>query len=73
MCMIPMSAKIGFVGAGRMASAMIGGLISEDRGESTRAIPVLGAIPLFGKAFRSRATLNNRTELVIFLTPKLIR
>jgi len=54
-------------------TAVIGGLISDDRGDSTRAVPFLGAVPVVGRAFRSKATLRNRTELVIFLTPKLIR
>lgn len=54
-------------------TAIIGGLISEESGESTRAVPVLGAVPVVGRAFRSKATLRNRTELVIFLTPRLIR
>lgn len=54
-------------------TAVIGGLISEESGESTRAVPFLGAVPLAGQAFRSKAKLRNRTELVIFLTPRLIR
>lgn len=54
-------------------TAVIGGLISEESGESTRAVPVLGAVPGVGAAFRSKAKLRNRTELVIFLTPRLIR
>lgn len=54
-------------------TAVIGGLISEDTGESTRAVPVLGATPLIGRAFRSKATQRSRTELVIFLTPRLVR
>jgi len=54
-------------------TAVIGGLISEDSGESTRAVPILGAVPVVGRAFKSKATLRNRTELVIFLTPRLIR
>lgn len=54
-------------------TAIIGGLISEESGESTRAVPFLGAVPLAGQAFRSKAKLRNRTELVIFLTPRLIR
>lgn len=54
-------------------TAVIGGLISEDSGESTRSVPVLGAVPVVGRAFKSKATLRNRTELVIFLTPRLIR
>ena len=54
-------------------TAVIGGLISDDRGDTTRAVPFLGAVPVLGRAFRSKAALRNRTELVIFLTPKLIR
>lgn len=54
-------------------TAVIGGLISEDTGESTRAVPFLGQVPILGRAFRSQATLRNRTELVIFLTPRLVR
>lgn len=54
-------------------TAVIGGLISDERGNTARAIPILGDVPVVGRAFRSKATLRQRTELVIFLTPKLIR
>jgi MSHA type pilus biogenesis protein MshL len=54
-------------------TAIIGGLISEETGESVRRIPVLGRVPVVGAAFSSKATLRARKELVIFLTPKLVR
>ena len=54
-------------------TAIIGGLISEETGESERRIPLLGKLPVLGAAFRSRANLHTRTELVIFLTPRLVR
>ena len=54
-------------------TAVIGGLISEETGSSARAVPVLGATPVIGRAFRSKATQRNRSELVIFLTPRLVR
>jgi MSHA type pilus biogenesis protein MshL len=54
-------------------TAIIGGLISEETGETERRVPVLGKLPLVGAAFRSRANLRARTELVIFLTPRLVR
>ncbi len=54
-------------------TAIIGGLISEETGESERRIPLLGKLPVIGAAFRSRANLHSRTELVIFLTPRLVR
>jgi MSHA type pilus biogenesis protein MshL len=54
-------------------TAIIGGLISEETGETERRIPLLGKLPVLGAAFRSRANLHTRTELVIFLTPRLVR
>ncbi|HRI83297.1 MAG TPA: type II secretory protein PulD, partial [Opitutaceae bacterium] len=53
-------------------TAVIGGLISEESGETVRAVPVLGSMPGVGGAFRSKAKLRARTELVIFLTPRLV-
>lgn len=53
-------------------TAVIGGLISEESGTNTRSVPVLGQVPILGQAFRSKATLRSRTELVIFLTPRLV-
>jgi len=53
-------------------TAVIGGLIAEDQGETDRSIPVLSSVPLLGRAFRTRATLKKRSELVIFLTPHLL-
>ncbi len=54
-------------------TAVIGGLISEDEGTNGRSVPGLGAVPLVGSAFRSEARLRNRTELVIFLTPRVVK
>lgn len=54
-------------------TAVIGGLISEEDGSTVRSVPGLGEAPLVGRAFRSRASQRTRTELVIFLTPRLVR
>ena len=54
-------------------TAIIGGLISEETAATERRIPLLGKLPLIGAAFRSKANLRARTELVIFLTPRLVR
>ena len=53
-------------------TAIIGGLITEDQGQTDRAIPLLSAVPVLGRAFRTQATLKTRSELVIFLTPHLL-
>jgi general secretion pathway protein D len=50
----------------------IGGIITEKRAESSGGIPLLHRIPLLGAAFGSKALTTSRTELIIFLTPRVI-
>ena len=38
-----------------------------------RKIPLLGDIPLLGKAFTGKYEQKDRTELVFFLTPRIIK
>ncbi|HEX7685691.1 MAG TPA: type IV pilus secretin PilQ [Trinickia sp.] len=50
----------------------IGGIYeSEDRDDVTR-VPVLGKIPLLGMLFRHRAVREQRSELVVFITPRVV-
>lgn len=51
---------------------VIGGLIKDEKVESINKVPLLGDLPLVGFAFRNRDQLLRKTELVIFLTPKII-
>ncbi len=51
---------------------VIGGLIKDEKINSENKVPVLGDVPLVGMAFRNRDLLSRKTEIVIFLTPKLI-
>jgi len=50
---------------------VIGGLIKDEKINSDTKIPILGSIPLLGAAFRSKDHLTRKTELVIFLTPRI--
>jgi general secretion pathway protein D len=50
----------------------IGGIIQETDTESSSGIPVLHRIPVVGGAFGSKSTSKSRTELVVFLTPRVI-
>ena len=52
---------------------VIGGLIEEETISDTQQIPVLGSIPVIGRAFRNTAEQQIRTELVIVITPRLVR
>jgi general secretion pathway protein D len=51
---------------------VVGGLIKDERIESVKKIPILGDLPLLGFAFRNQGQFIRKTELVIFLTPKLL-
>lgn len=53
-------------------SVMIGGLIYEQTSTQTQKIPVLGAIPVLGRAFQTDGAVKTRSELVIFLTAERI-
>lgn len=51
---------------------VISGLRSQDSASTEQAVPVLGQIPGLGGLFRNREQSRNETELVIFVTPRLI-
>ncbi|WP_338036058.1 hypothetical protein [Halorhodospira abdelmalekii] len=53
-------------------TVMIGGLIQDNVALTERQVPLLGSIPLLGRAFRSEYWASTRTELVIFLQPTVI-
>jgi general secretion pathway protein D len=50
----------------------IGGIITEKRTESSGGVPVLHRIPILGAAFGAKSSNSSRTELIIFLTPRVI-
>ena len=51
----------------------LGGLIREDTNDAKGGIPVLSDIPLVGPLFRNTARSQGRTELLVLLTPKVVR
>lgn len=51
---------------------ILGGLITERFDEAHRKVPILGDIPVLGTAFRYDFQQNRRTELLIFLTPRVV-
>jgi general secretion pathway protein D len=52
---------------------VISGLIREDRINQVRKIPILGSIPLLGILFRHTVDSVERTNLIIFVTPRVMR
>lgn len=54
-------------------SFMIGGLLRNTNGNSTDKAPLIGSLPIIGALFRSNSFKRNETELVIVVTPYLVR
>ena len=52
---------------------MIGGLIKDKISLTEKGVPVLKDIPVLGNLFKNKTDETERTELVIFLTPTLVR
>ncbi len=52
---------------------VIGGLIRESNGTIINKIPIISEIPLIGQFFRNREKTKNKVELMIFLTPHVVR
>jgi len=50
----------------------IGGIILEDNGTSSAGLPGLHRLPIFGAAFGSKSYSKSRSELIIFLTPRIV-
>jgi type II secretory pathway component GspD/PulD (secretin) len=46
-------------------------LIQNEEVKVTSGVPVLSAIPLLGELFKETHTQERRTELVIFVTPRI--
>jgi len=54
-------------------TTVIGGIYVEDTSDSESGIPYLRKIPYLGQMFKSTQKSNNRSELLIFITPRIVR
>lgn len=54
-------------------SLIIGGLLQNETSKLVRKIPVLGDLPIIGELFKTRSFLDNESELVIVVTPQIMR
>lgn len=53
-------------------TVVIGGIYTQDEFFAVSKVPFLGDLPIIGNLFKKRTARNNRTELLIFLTPRII-
>lgn len=50
----------------------IGGLLQEIEVENHSRVPILGSLPIFGRLFSSTRTTQEETEVLIFITPRIL-
>ena len=53
-------------------TVVLGGIYEQTTSESVSKVPVLGDLPFLGPLFRTKGILDNRSELLIFLTPRIV-
>jgi general secretion pathway protein D len=53
-------------------TVVLGGLITENVVKIKDKIPVLGDLPILGRAFRSESSASTKKNLMIFVTPTII-
>jgi type IV pilus assembly protein PilQ len=54
-------------------TVVLGGILETTKTKSVDKVPYLGDIPVLGNLFKSTTNINNKTELLIFITPKILR
>ena len=53
-------------------SFAIGGLLTTRTTQEDREIPLLARLPLIGGLFRRKSTITDETNLIIFITPRIV-
>ena len=54
-------------------TVVIGGLMQSKKLDSESKVPILGDIPLLGLLFKHKVTSKGKTELMIFMTPHIVK
>ena len=54
-------------------TVVLGGILDTTKSHSANKVPWLGDIPVIGNLFKTTTNINNKTELLIFITPKILR
>jgi len=53
-------------------TTVIGGIYTRNISESMAGVPLLSRIPIIGWLFRKQDTRDTRSELLIFITPRIV-
>ena len=53
-------------------TAVIGGIYTRNTGRNVAQVPFFGDIPVLGVLFKSKSFREDRNELLIFITPRIV-
>ena len=54
-------------------TVVLGGIYEENTRHDVERVPFFGDLPIIGALFRSTHERNNKSELLIFVTPKILK
>jgi len=53
-------------------TVVIGGIFTQDERDEVNKVPLLGDLPVVGLLFQNKSRVTSKTELLIFITPKIV-
>ncbi|MFN7395228.1 MAG: type IV pilus secretin PilQ, partial [bacterium] len=53
-------------------TVVIGGIFTQTERDTLNKVPLLGDIPYLGLLFQNKVRSTSRTELLVFITPKIV-
>ena len=53
-------------------TVVLGGIMETEHRRSSSKVPMLGDLPVLGNLFKTQTKTNNKDELLIFVTPKIL-
>src|SRR5262249_41618961 len=53
-------------------TVVLGGILETEQRRDEQKVPYLGDVPVLGRLFKTTRTKNNKDELLIFITPKIL-
>jgi type IV pilus assembly protein PilQ len=54
-------------------TVVLGGVYERDQSYQKEQVPWLGDVPVFGRLFKNEQRQDNNSELLIFVTPKILK
>ena len=53
-------------------TVVIGGIYTQNERDTLTKVPFFGDVPVFGNLFKNNSKTNDKTELLVFVTPRIV-